>query len=71
MYRVLELQTNGTATAILDHNDFEDRDHAESELHDVAKYAAISSVEIHSVVILNAEGVVVKKECYKHDAQEQ
>ena len=71
MYRVIELQTTGTATAMIDHNDFADRDHAESEAHDVAKYAAISAVEIHTVAIINAEGAVITKYCYKHEQTTQ
>ena len=71
MYRVIELQTTGTATSMIDHNDFPDKNHAESEAHDVAKYAAISSVEIHTVVIVNPEGAVVTKYCYKHEAQQE
>ena len=71
MYRVIELQTTGNTTAMIDHNDFADRDHAESEAHDVAKYAAISSVEIHTVAIVNPEGAVVTKYCYKHEQNTQ
>lgn len=67
MYRVIELQTTGAATAMIDHNDFADRDHAESQAHGVAQYAAISTVEIHTVAVVNAEGVVVTKYCYKHE----
>ena len=71
MYRVIELQTTGNATSMIDHNDFADRDHAESEAHDVAKYAAISSVEIHTVAIVNPEGAVITKYCYKHEQNTQ
>ena len=67
MYRVIELQTTGTATAMIDHNDFADRDHAESEAHNVAQYAAISTVEVHTVAIVNPEGTIITKYCYKHN----
>ena len=53
MYRVIELQTTGTATAMIDHNDFADKDHAESEAHRVAQYAAVSAVEVHTVAVVN------------------
>ena len=69
MYRVIELQTNENGvTAMLDHGDEIDRNSAESKLHAVAQYAAISQVPVHTVVILNAEGEKIKKEVYKHDA---
>ncbi len=67
MYRVIELQTTGNSTAMVDGGDFEDREHAESKLHQIAQYAAISQVPIHSVVILTPEGEKIKKECYKHE----
>jgi hypothetical protein len=66
MYRVIELQTSEETTAMIDHGDFAGRNEAESKMHDVAKYAAISRVAIHTVVILNAEGEKIKKETYKH-----
>ena len=71
MYRVIELQTNGVTTAMVDHNDYAERNDAESRLHDVAKYAAISSVECHTVVVINPEGTIVKKECYKHEKKSE
>lgn len=71
MYRVIEMQTTGTATAMIDHGDFGERNAAESKLHEVSMYAAISAVQIHTVVILNAEGEKVKKEVYKHAQAEE
>lgn len=70
MYRVLELQTNNeNVTAMIDHGDEVERNAAESKLHAVAQYAALSQVPIHTVVILNAEGEKIKKEVYKHQQQ--
>ena len=71
MYRVIELQTNGTATSMIDHNDFPAKDHADSVAHGVAQYAAISNVEVHTVEVLNAEGVPVTKFIYKHKQSNQ
>ena len=66
MYRVVELQTNNEATAMIDHGDFSDRNQAESQMHGVAMYAAISTVEIHSVVVLNPMGERLVGCIYKH-----
>ena len=72
MYRVLELQTNSeNVTAMIDHGDKIDRNEAESKLHAVAQFAAISEIPIHTVVILNAEGEKIKKEVYKHEKKEK
>ena len=66
MYRVIEFQTTGTATAMIDHGDFAERNEAESKMHRIAQYSAVSTVEIHTVVILNPEGEKVNKAMYKH-----
>ena len=71
MYRVIELQTTGTATAMIDHGDYPDREHADSKAHDVAKYAAVSTIEIHTVTVINPEGVTIIKYPYKHDQNNQ
>ena len=67
MYRVIELQTMNNVTSMIDHDDYPDKDHADSAAHGVAQYAAISSVEVHTVEVLNPEGVPVTKFVYKHE----
>ena len=68
MYTVIELQTNGGTTTALTPVTKTTRDDAEQEYHLKLSYAAVSQVEIHSVVLLNAEGKTLKSECYKHQA---
>jgi hypothetical protein len=70
MYRVIELQTTGGTTAMIDHGDYAERNAAESKMHAVAQYAAISTVEIHTVEVLNPEGEKVNKAMYKHEQQQ-
>ena len=69
MYTIIETQTNGDSMAVVTPAVEVDKDQAESIYHARLASAAISSVEIHSVVLLNAEGQRVKGECYKHQAQ--
>lgn len=66
MYTVIELQTNGGTTALLTYQ-FADRDEAESKFHNILSYAAISTVEIHAVSILDPLGDVVKNDRYYHN----
>lgn len=66
MYTVIELQTNGGTTALLTYQ-FSDRDEAESKFHNILSYAAISTVEIHAVSILDPLGDVVKNDRYYHN----
>ena len=70
MYTIIETQTNGNTMAVVTPAVEADRDNAESIYHTRLASAAISSVEVHSVVLLNAEGQRVKGECYKHPVQE-
>lgn len=65
MYTVIELQTNDGVTAILTYS-FTDRDQAEAKFHNILSYAAVSTVEIHAVSIIDALGDVVKNDRYYH-----
>ena len=66
MYVVVEIQTtNGVTTQITTVE--QNKDVAEQKYHNILSYAAVSSVEIHSAVILNPEGQMIKSECYKHE----
>lgn len=70
MYTVIEMQTNGGVTSVLTPVVKAERNKAEQEYHSKLAFAAVSNVEIHTVVLLNAEGERIKKECYKHEAAE-
>ena len=59
MYKIIEMQTNNGTTAHLV-TTAATRNEAEAEWHRVLGAAAVSSVEIHSCVILSDEGVRVQ-----------
>lgn len=67
MYIVIELQkVNGqVANIVTAHDTLND---AESKYHAVLSAGAVSSVEIHSAVLISEEGFPMRHECYKHDA---
>lgn len=65
MYTVIELQTTNGITSIITFM-FSDRDQAEAKFHNILSYAAVSTVEIHAVSILDALGDVVKNDRYYH-----
>ena len=70
MYTIIELQTNNGVTIAAQPVVKATIEEARQEYHTKASYAAVSSVEIHTVVLLNAEGQDVEKIiCYKHQAQ--
>ena len=67
---VLELQTyaDGTVGTLIETAD--NYNQAKSIFHQKLASAAISTVPIHSVVILNCDGVVSDQESYRHEVVE-
>lgn len=45
------------------------RGDAELKFYTILASAVVSDVEIHSAVMLNAEGALMKRESYKHERQ--
>ncbi len=67
MYIIVELQTSGDTTAAL-HDVKATKPLAEQEFHRRASYAAVSNVDIHTIVMLNPEGHIVgTPACFKHN----
>ena len=65
LYIVVELQKNGDqmANIVTSHDTLQD---AQYKFHTVAAAAAISTVEKHSVVLLNDDGFTVERVSYEH-----
>jgi len=67
MYTIIELQTNNGVTVPVTPVTKSTIEEARQEYHLKASYAAISNVEIHTVILVNAEGQNAEKViCYKH-----
>ena len=62
MFIVLEIQN----TAVLV-NDYNTRNEAENKYHTILAYAAVSTVEKHSAVMLTSDGEFIKSECFVHE----
>ena len=63
---IIEIQhSNDGATSVL-HEVKSDRDKAEQTYHTKLAYAAVSSVNVHSVVMIDDYGARVKGETYYH-----
>ena len=66
---IIEIQhSNDGSTAVL-HEVKADRDKAEQTYHTKLAYAAVSAVNVHSVVMLDDYGARVKGETYYHGAE--
>lgn len=64
---VIELQTTDTTAAL--NYVFADRLQAEQKYHETLSYAAVSAVPIHTVVMLNEQGTLIKSESYFHEVE--
>lgn len=68
MYIVIEMQTNGQTTAIIN-NAYTDRNTAYQKFHTVLASAAVSNVEVHTAIIVNEFGVTEDRETFEHRAE--
>jgi len=66
MYIIQEIQTNGTQTALTPAATYTDKNQAESRFHTILASAAVSSVEVHTVMMYDEHGNVIKREFYEH-----
>ena len=64
-YLVIELQTNNGTTANIV-KQYSTLSQAESAFYSICASAVISAVEVHSVIIIDETGFVMKNECFKH-----
>ena len=70
MYIVQEIQTNMNQTALLPAITKVNELEAESEWHIKMGYAAISNVDIHTVIMFDEHGNVIKQGYYEHIQEE-
>lgn len=66
LFIVIELQRNGNqmGNIVTAHETLQDAQH---KFHSVAAAAAISSVEKHSVVLLDDDGFTIEKTIFEHE----
>ena len=68
MFIVLELQaTADNVTHIF--TTYSDQAQAESNYHLVLSAAAVSTVPMHSALLMTADGQVIRSETYKHESE--
>lgn len=70
MFTILELQTNnGITNVVTPIKTAETRNDAFSKYHGILFAAAISSVDTHTAMIIDAEGKTIARESYVHGAE--
>lgn len=70
-YLVIEIQTNADGTVGNLVYAYDDRNQAESKYHAVLSTAAISALPMHTCDLIQADGVLLARQCYKHDEMEE
>ena len=68
-YVAIELKTAQDGTFSVSTYKKDSREEAEKAFHSILAVAATSNALIHSAVILNPEGQLLKTECYKHEPE--
>lgn len=66
MYIIQEIQTSGGNTALLPAITKSDKNEMESTVHSILAAAAISSVEVHTVIVYDEHGNTVNHKYYEH-----
>ena len=71
VYIIIEIQkmNNGSCT-VVPPTTFTDQRLAEQAYHTALSHAAVSQVDVHSVVMLDDTGARIKGETYYHGAEE-
>ena len=70
MYIIIEIQAGSGAAAVVPPQTFADRNAAESAMHQALSFAAVSSIEKHSVLMLDDEGHMLETRCYYHEPEQ-
>ena len=66
MYILIEMQTNGNQTALVPSRTYSDRFQAESAYYSTLSAAAVSAIQVHTVVLLDEHGNTLKRDYYEH-----
>lgn len=69
MYIIQEIQTTDNQTALLPALTYLEKNEAESAFHMKLASAAISEVSVHTVIMYDEHGNIVRREFYEHQPQ--
>lgn len=66
MYIIQEMQTTNNQTALVPALTFTDKNQAESAYHTALAAAAVSKVQVHTVLMFDEHGNTLKRDFYEH-----
>ena len=67
MYLVIELQTSNGQISTLNYQ-FDDIRLAEQKYYSILSAAAVSTIDVHAAMIIDAKGTVLKNDYYERNA---
>ncbi len=66
MYILQEIQTTDSNTALVPAQTYTDKNQAESAYHIALAAAAVSEVQVHTVLMFDEHGNTLKRDFYEH-----
>lgn len=69
MYIVIEMQTNNGTTSTIT-NAYDDESLAFQKYHQILSFAAVSTIDVHTAVMMNEYGMVIRNEDFNHEIKE-
>lgn len=69
MYIILENQTTSDGVVNTLVTTKETRNEADAEFHRILSFAAVSDLPSHAAILMTGDGIPLRNECYKHDAE--
>lgn len=68
-FLVMEIQKFANGTMSTPTYSYDNINSAEAKYHAILSSAAVSSLPVHSCVMVNEEGMYVKSQCFIHDVE--
>ena len=68
-YLVIEIQTNADGKIGILTFSYDGRNEAESKYHAVLSAAAISTIPMHTCDLIQADGILLARQCYVHETE--
>ena len=69
MYIVIEMQTNDGVTSTIT-NAYDDESLAFQKYHQILSFAAVSTIDVHTAVMMNEYGIMIRNEDFTHNSEE-
>lgn len=69
MFYIIEIQKNREGNYAHIVKTAETQNSGESMYYGTLQYAAISDLPLHTVALLNEDGILYQSRCYRHDEQ--